>query len=336
MTPSPAAQSQHICVIGAGAFGGWSALHLRRAGAKVTLVDLWGPGNARSSSGDETRILRGAYGPDGIYTHMAARALALWKEHEARWRIQLFHPTGVLWMTGADNTFERASLPHMREAGIAYEEMSIAEAARRYPQINMEGIHSAIFESSAGYLLARRSCEAVFSAFLAEGGRYVQSEARPAEALRTEVRAGRLASILLADGSRLEADAFVFACGPWLGKLFPDAVGDRIRATRQEVFYFGTPRGSNVFDEGTFPVWGDHGQRFHYGLPNNKWRGFKIADDTRGPAFDPDSEDRLPKAESLDAVRRYMEFRFPAMRGAPLVESRVCQYENTGDNHLLL
>ena len=68
----------HVAVIGAGAFGGWTALHLLRRGARVTLLDGWGPGNSRSSSGGETRIIRGTYGPNGIYTKMAARALQLW------------------------------------------------------------------------------------------------------------------------------------------------------------------------------------------------------------------------------------------------------------------
>src|SRR5271166_4390370 len=100
-----------IAVVGAGAFGGWTALHLLRRGACVTLLDAWGPGNSRSSSGGETRIIRGTYGPNQPYTKMAARALRLWKEHENRWGRQLLHRTGVLWMaTSDDDQFERGSL----------------------------------------------------------------------------------------------------------------------------------------------------------------------------------------------------------------------------------
>src|SRR3989441_3239148 len=78
-------KQRHVVVVGAGAFGGWTALHLLRRGARVTLVDAWGPGNSRASSGGETRVIRGTYGPRGIYTHLTARALQLWKEHERRW-----------------------------------------------------------------------------------------------------------------------------------------------------------------------------------------------------------------------------------------------------------
>jgi sarcosine oxidase len=97
-----------VAVIGAGAFGGWTALYLRRAGARVTLLDAWGPGNSRSSSGGESRILRGSYGPDQPYSRMAARAIELWAEHEERWRIRLLYRAGVLWMAReGDDQYER-------------------------------------------------------------------------------------------------------------------------------------------------------------------------------------------------------------------------------------
>ena len=71
----------------------------------ITLVDAWGPGNARASSGGETRILRGTYGARAIYTRMAARAMRLWREHEERSERRFFHRIGALWMFGGDASF---------------------------------------------------------------------------------------------------------------------------------------------------------------------------------------------------------------------------------------
>ena len=79
-----------VVVFGAGAFGGWTALELRRRGARVTLVDAWGPGNARASSGGETRVIRATYGARTIYTKMAMRAMALWRAHDARYQRGFF------------------------------------------------------------------------------------------------------------------------------------------------------------------------------------------------------------------------------------------------------
>ena len=328
----PDAKQPHVVVVGAGAFGGWTALFLRRRGARVTLLDAWGPGNSRASSGGETRVIRATYGPRAIYTRMAARALALWKEHERRWQRKLYHGIGVLWLAEGDDRDEKAALPILRDAKIAFEELTGAEVFRRFPQINSERVRWAILEKDGGYLTARRACAAVLEGFLAEGGEYrqvaVQGPVIP--------QGGELSSVTLSDGTTLSADRFVFACGPWLGALFPDAIGDRVKPTRQEVFFFGTPPGDHRFSEDALPVWGDHGTRFMYGIPGNEWRGFKVADDTRGPPFDPTDGERVPSAEGLQIARDYVAFRFPGLKGAPLLEARVCQYEESPDEHFII
>ncbi|MGA9964939.1 MAG: FAD-dependent oxidoreductase [Terriglobales bacterium] len=326
----------HVAVIGAGAFGGWTALYLLRRGARVTLLDAWGPGNSRSSSGGETRIIRGTYGPSQPYTKMAARARRMWTEHEIRWRRQLLHRTGVLWMaTTRNDQFERSSLPMLREAGIAYEELSGREVGKRWPQINVEGVRWAIHEPDGGFLMARIACQAVLEGFVAEGGEYKQVAILPDDP-EIDLETGLRDSLTLSDGSKLSADQYVFACGPWLGKLFPETIGDRIRPTKQDVFFFGTPAGDDRFSETTLPVWADHSDRFIYGIPAADGRGFKVADDTRGPEFDPTSGERTVDHEGLNRARDYVAFRFPAMKDAPLIESRVCQYENSPDNHLII
>jgi sarcosine oxidase len=322
----------HVAVIGAGAFGGWTALNLHESGARVTLLDAWGPGNSRASSGGETRVFRGSYGPDQPYTEMAARALQLWRKYERKWKRQFLHPTGVLWMAASrDDEFERGSVEMLRQAKIEFRELSVAQMRKRWPQIQYKDIDWGIWEPECGYLDARASCRAVVDAFVAEGGEYRQ----------TEVLHGGLGaafeSMKLSDRSWLTADVYVFACGPWLGKLFPTILGSLIRPTKQDVFFFGAPsRDFLYFTEAHLPVWGDHHDRFFYGIPGSGRRGFKIADDTRGPAFDPTSGERLVSQEGLRIVREYLAYRFPGLKGAPLIETRVCQYEQTPDSHFIV
>lgn len=320
-----------IVVVGAGAFGGWTALYLLRHGARVTLIDSWGPGNSRASSGGETRIIRGGYGPNQPYTKMTARALQLWSEHERLWRRRFLYRIGVLWMAYGDDSFERGSLPELRSAGIGFEELSAAELQQRWPQINFEGVEWGIFEPESGYLTARASCQAVVEGFIAEGGEY-----RQAAVLDEGLDEGNWRSLRLSTGAEITADQFVFACGPWLGKLFPQTIGSQIRATKQDMFFFGTALGDSRYDETQIPVWADHRGRFFYGIPGNLGRGFKLTDDTRGPEFDPTSGERVVTPELLQAVREYMAFRFPGMVNAPLIETRVCQYENSPDTHFIL
>ena len=321
----------HVAVVGAGAFGGWTALNLLRRGARVTLLDAWGAGNSRSSSGGETRIIRGVYGPDRLYADWTARSFALWKEAEQRWRTRFYHRTGVLWMAGEDDSYVRASLPFLEEAGLAIEEISPEEAGKRFPQIDFAGVHSIFFEPEAGYLLARRACRAVAEAVATEGG-----EVRLAAGFPDAFQDGALRGLELTDGSTLRADLYLFACGPWLGGLFPDVIGDHLRVTRQEVFFFGLPPGDPWFHEERCPTWVDlSGERIYYGMPGNENRGFKVADDTRGAPFDPTFEERLVTPSLLAAACEAMGCRFPGMAGEPVVETRVCQYENSPDGHLL-
>ncbi len=323
----------HVAVFGAGAFGGWTALHLLRRGARVTLVDAWGPGHSRSSSGGETRIIRGAYGPDRIYVEWVARSFELWREAESRWRRRLYHPTGMLWMCGEEGSddYVRDSVPHLNGVGLPIAEVSIREAQERFPQIGFAGVRTTFIEKEAGYLLARRACQAVAAAVKDEGG-----DVRLAAVAPGPCREGTMDRLELADGSVLKADLYVFACGPWLGSLFPEAVGERfLRVTRQEVFYFATPPGDPRFNEGLCPTWVDLSARIFYGIPGNEQRGFKLADDTRGEPIDPTTAERLLTPALLAEAREVLARRFPALAGAPLVESRVCQYENSPDGHLL-
>jgi glycine/D-amino acid oxidase-like deaminating enzyme len=320
----------HVAVIGAGAFGGWTALHLLERGARVTLLDAWGPGNSRASSGGETRVMRGTYGPHQPYTDMAARALHLWAKYERRWKRHFLHRTGVLWMAaGRDDAFERGSVETLRAAKMKYRELSFARMKERWPQINFEGIEWGIFEPECGYLDARSSCAAVVEAFVAGGGRYRRAAVvEPENAPR--------GGFDLTDDSTLKADGYVFACGPWLGKLFPQVIGDLIRPTKQDVFFFGTPPGDDRFSDRHLPVWADHRGSFRYGIPGSGRRGFKIADDTRGPAFDPTTGERIVSPQTLKDIREYVSFRFPALKNAPLIEARVCQYEQTPDSHFIV
>ncbi len=114
---------EHVVVVGAGAFGGWTALALLRAGIRVTLVDAWGAGHSRASSGGETRVIRAVYGGVPIYSEMAARALVLWREAEQQWKRQVLFRTGALWLCGADDAYVRRSIVPMKATGLSVEEL---------------------------------------------------------------------------------------------------------------------------------------------------------------------------------------------------------------------
>lgn len=320
-----------VAVVGAGAFGGWTALLLLRKGYRVTLIDTWGPGNSRSSSGDETRVIRSTYGANEFYFDLNVRALTLWKEHEARWKTKLFQNKGVLWMCYESYTqVVDDSIPFAEKYNMPYERLTIEELTKRYSIVNTDDLSHAWLDPYGGCLRAREACQAVYKGFIAEGGTILQAQAMPGK-----VEGNRLKYIQLSNGQSLTADGFIFACGSWLGKLFPEVLGNTITCTKQEVYYFGVPTAEAPLYE-KFPVWVDvDGKDFYYGIPGNNYRGFKVGVDERGETFDPTHGDRISNPEVLKKARLFLGHRFPGLADAPLVESRVCPYENSPDGNFL-
>ena len=326
LTDTP--NSFDVVVIGAGVFGAWTAYQLSRDGLRVLLIDAYGAGNSRSSSGDESRIIRMGYGGDEIYTRSAQRSLQLWKQFCTENDEGVFRCTGVLWLAHDDDSYAVKTKETLTRAGIQFETLSVDEARQRYPQIGLTDISWAMLEPESGVLLARAAVQVVVRAAVRRGAEYIVDAVLP-------VSANKFDCVETVNRRRLSANAYVFACGPWLPRLFPELLGDRIQPTRQEVFYFGPPTGDSIFAPPALPTWIDFKEEA-YSLPNLGGRGVKVAIDRHGLAFDPDKSDRLVTAEGLAEVRRLLARRLPAMKDAPVTESRVCQYENTSNGDFLI
>lgn len=319
-----------VVVIGAGCFGAWTAWHLRKAGRSVLLLDRYGPANSRASSGGESRIIRMSYGPDEVYTHFSNRSLGQWKAFFAAiGRPELFQGTGVLWMARGEDPSATASLRTLARVGIPHERLEEPELRARYPQIQTVSDGWAIWEPESGVLLAKRAVQAVVADAVRGGVDYAVADVRPPSGKT------RLGEINTASGQAVRADDFVFACGPWLGKVVPEALEGRIFPTRQQVIFFGVPAGDSRFASPAMPTWIDFDGNF-YGMPDLEARGFKVAEDAHGPAFDPDRGERVVTLEATREARAFLARRFPALKDAPVVETRVCQYENTSNGDFVI
>lgn len=323
-------QTFDVCVIGAGVFGAWTAYELRRVGKRVLLLDAYGTGNSRSSSGDESRIIRLGYGADEIYTRSAIRSLARWKEFSAEHGEQVLIETGVLWLAQENDPYPVNTRETLARVGISFEHLSTPEISHRYPQIGLERVAWGMLEPGSGVLLGRRAVQAVVRAAINSGIEFSLDAVVPNTDSNPNFDA-----VTTVSGQRISAGAFVFACGPWLPKLFPKVVGTRIQPTRQEVFYFGPPAGDPRFGPPNLPTWIDFKDEA-YGLPDIDGRGVKIAIDRHGPPFDPDTSDRVASGEGLNEARRCLARRLPALKDSPVTEARVCQYENTSNGDFLI
>lgn len=276
-------------------------------------------------------MTRAAYGRDAIYSRMAFDSLAEWKALSDRSGLPIFIPHGVLFFTAFPDDYFRDTLDVHRQLGLPSEELGRAEMQQRFPMIDFSDVELGVYEPGFGALMARRAVQALVMQFTAAGGEFILSRAKLAH------HYGPLKSLHLSDGLELEADAFVIAAGPWLGKIFPDLLGERIVPTRQEVFYFAPPAGDRRFQPGAMPGWADfNGGDFFYGFPDIEARGVKFAHDVHGPVVDPDTQSRTASETALAEVLAFRDRRFPLLKDAELTGAEVCQYENSSSGDFLI
>ncbi len=313
-----------ILVIGAGAFGAWTALELAERGARVMLVDTYGPGNALGSSGGESRNIRAAYGAQSIYTRWSMRAWELWQSRQSELGIRCLYPSGSLRALSADEIVQQTCA--FDRLGQPYEVLTSDDVHARWPQILYDTPDRLLYEPKSGTLAARDALVAIVARFQAFGGSY-----RRARVSLPRTSAGRLARVD-AEGEGLTADTFVFACGPWLPGLFPDLLGQHIKTPRRELFFLAPAPGDRRFDWDRCPGLADP-----LGWTSaNLGGGVKFAPVIRHVPMDPDGGDRMPTPGLLGQVRAYAAARLPDLANAPVVSTYVSQLENTDNEHFLI
>jgi sarcosine oxidase len=123
-----------VIVVGAGCFGAWTAYHLAQSGHAVILLDAYGPGNSRASSGGETRVIRMGYGAQEIYTRWSWRSLELWKILFKRADPTLFRETGVLWMAREQDLLTASTLATLERVGVPHERLMATPATQGVPR----------------------------------------------------------------------------------------------------------------------------------------------------------------------------------------------------------
>ena len=313
-----------VVVVGAGAFGAWTALTLREKGARVTLIDQYGPGNPRSASGGETRNIRGSYGDRAIYTRWAHEAWKMWHDRQDEFGRRLIYPNSSLRALAP--AMIKAQIPIFDQFKLPYEVLTAEETNRRWPQYRFRPEESVFWEKESGSVKARESLIAATEVFMQKGGQYLVGRAAPGP-----MSGGRMNAVMV-DGQALPAGVSVFACGPWLGKVFP-ILKNHFRAARGEMWWVGSPPGDERYRWENVPNITD---TVLY-TSADSGGGYKIA--ARGPRVeveDPDTLDRTPTEALRKGVMDYVAMRLPGLVGQPIVQTHVCQDGGTASGHFLI
>ena len=313
-------------IVGAGTFGASLAWTLARAGEEVVLVEQFEPGDTRATSGGESRLIRCGHGADELYTASARRARTLWRELEAETGEELLVEIGMAWFAEREDGWEAESERAMTAQGIPCRRLDPDEGAKLFPSLGTDDLAFVLHEPEAGVLRAQRAVQALARQAVAHGAKLVRGRAVP-DGDAAVVTPGGEGSLFSRD-EVLEGDAVVWACGPWLGRLFGDLVP--LTVTRQELLFFD---GGPAWRSPGVPGWVDYDLAM-YGTGDLDELGVKAALDMEGPPLDPDAE--LPAAGATEPhVREYLARRFPALADAPLKEGRCCRYELSADSNFI-
>jgi sarcosine oxidase len=324
-SPAISRRLPDVVVVGAGAFGGWTALELRERGARVTLVDSYGPGNPRASSGGESRNLRSAYAERDLYTRWAETAWTRWNRRQEEFSRQLVYQSGSFsFMTPKALAVQKGVFDKL---GVPYEVLSAGEARRRWPQANFADDEIVFYEPRSGVVKARESLIAVSEAFTRKGGEIRIGKAEPGTAAN-----GKLQTVLV-NGEPLAAGAFVFACGPWLPKVMPQLLGDRIVTPRVELFFLGSAAGDARYRWDRLPNITEGGGAY---TSSDIGSGLKVRLIQPVRMQDPDLGDRFPTHAMEKDAYDYARHRLPGLLGQPITATFVCQVEYTDNHHFLI
>jgi sarcosine oxidase len=314
-----------VAVIGAGVFGGWTALCLREMGHSVVLIDQYGPGNSKSSSGGEVRGMRANYGDREYYTRWAIAAMEQWKIREAEFGTKLYFESGVLGVSRAQpaqlvrDIFDRLKFP--------YEILTRDELTKRWPQLATEDSPDVVgfYQPRGGTLKAHASCVAVATSFQKKGGRFVLAKASLAPGSK-----GSLQSVTLSSGETVSAGTFIFAAGPWLLTMFPELLDKKLRVAKSGHGMIGLPAGQGR--DYSYPILPNTNAM----LPNVDGLGLAVMMPVGTTPVDPDTHDRVPTEEVKAEVLARTALWFPALKGQPFINAHVCQLDSTVDANFII
>lgn len=366
--PAINGRTYDVAVIGAGCFGGWTAYWARRLGASVVLIDAYGPGNSRSTSGDETRGVRTSYGdrPHGEqWMQWASRSIQRWKAWDDEWgrdlKMRLFVTTGDFIFRNEWENFTKTTRDLFVKNGIKHSSVDVEIVRKEFPQFDLRGITACLYEDEAGVVRARRSTQCVAEVLQKIGGDVVVARAYPGP-----LDAGTLGSLILNNRQVIKAQYYVFALGPWLGKTFPGLLGPRMRNPIGRVCYFSTPHGDNRFEWPNMPSFNFPGVTGWPTLPFDS-RGLRVRGGggggqgraggggrgggatpeeqpqapaappvIGGPETDPDLSDRYVDPLTVERARNFLAERIPLMKDQPLNETRACHYEQSASRNFII
>ena len=313
-------------IVGGGIAGLSTAWALARRGVQVELFEQGPLPNPRSSSYDEHRITRHAYGAMEGYAHLMPEAFRVW---DSLWRAtgtSHYEPCGAVYFLRHDDGWYAGMSGSLDAMGIGYRDIPLDEVGQRFPMVQPQGLQRVVSTDGAGMLFPVR----ILTDLVVLLGRLGVT-------LRTGVRVSEIdpeRGRVVADGVAHDGDVAVVAAGAWADRLVPSLRGVGV-PSRQAVLYLSPP--ADLAE-----VWANAPVMLEvrpegglYTLPPRRGTRLKVGDHVFSRTGDPDG-DRVANAQDLARL-------WPAARAAyrdldryGVLEPKACFYTVTEHEEFLV
>jgi sarcosine oxidase len=327
-----------VIVLGLGAMGSATALQLAERGVPVIGIDQHRPPHRYGSTHGDTRITRLAIGEGLEYVPLVRRSHDLWTELEQRTGIELLTRSGGLILGDAGNEFVEQTRACARQFGIAHEDLSPSELARRFPMFAVDERTDAYYEPSAGYLRPEAAVKLQLELAERHGARL-----RLNERVESWTASPAGVSVTTSAGS-YAAGQLVLCVGAWIPQLFPEG-GETFAVHRQVMQWFAIRDGYEQLRDMPVFVWDFGGPKeafvhFNgfYGFPaiDGRAGGVKVGTESYEHPTTAD-EGRQPATahEARDVYRRYVARGLPWL-SPELLRSAPCLYTSTRTSRFVI
>lgn len=317
-----------VAVVGLGALGSATAYHLARSGVEVIAFEQFELGHVRGASHDTSRILRRCYDLPQ-YVRLADAAYRDWAEFEEVSGERLVTTTGgVIFFPPAGPLPIRLYTNSLREVGVEFEQLSVAQTHTRWPQFSLPPGVETIFSPDTGIVHASRSVAAL------------QMQARAHGALLRDRCAVTGISylgewvVLDTAAGQVSADRVVLCADAWTNRLLEPLGAAIPLVTMQEQVTYFKPELAADYEQGAFPVWIWEDHVCYYGFPFFGESTVKAARDVSNVVMDVEERSFVPSQPRLEELSMFLDSVIPGA-GRPL-RTVTCQYALTPDRHFVI